>query len=250
MRPQSVEIKVTLAGGAAGDGVAALGLPQGDESRIVFCEDVTPATPAVPLLLAAGVVLRVRRKSGRKGDSTIKLRPCRWSQLSAAFAADREAGGTELKIEPDWAGPKRVLAASLTVDWDDDRLDAVRDGAAPVAALFSPEQHAFLAECAAAPVNLATVTPLADIHATRWKTFAAEAAGRVLDVRAERWTIGTAIDFLELSVVSDVESAERDQAALAEVVQRAGLRADDAQESKTARVLGHLVTQSLAPAPA
>jgi hypothetical protein len=76
MRPESVEIKVTLAGTNVGEAVAALGLPEGRRWRIVFCEDVTTGVAPLTPLLDIGVVLRARKKSGTKGDSTVKLRPC------------------------------------------------------------------------------------------------------------------------------------------------------------------------------
>jgi hypothetical protein len=147
MRPESVEIKVTLAGSNVGEAIAALGLPEGQAWRILFCEDVTTGVAPLTPLLDIGVVLRARMKSGSKGDSTVKLRPCRWSQLSEDFFANRETDVNELKIEADWAGPKRTLAASLTTEWDDDRVAAVRSGRLPPAGLFDQAQRRFLKQC-------------------------------------------------------------------------------------------------------
>ena len=69
----------------------------------MFCEDVTEAA-ATTALLDIGVVLRVRGKTATTGDSTIKLRPSRWSQLDPEYFENREIGDEELKIEADWAG--------------------------------------------------------------------------------------------------------------------------------------------------
>ena len=248
MRPESVEIKVTLAGSNVGDAVAALGLPEGQRWRILFFEDVTTGlVPSTPLL-EIGVVLRARRKSGAKGDSTVKLRPCRWSQLSRDFFANRDNDSTELKIEADWAGRKRTLAASLTTDWDDDRVVAVQSGNLPPADLFNPEQRRFLEQCSPSRVNLGALTALADITATRWKEFPAKAAGRDLSVRAERWEIDGAIDFLELSIVSDLARAERNQAALQDFVADRSLVEEQNQENKTQRVLSYLVSRAVSTA--
>lgn len=108
MRPKSIEIKATLVGADVERAVAALSLAVDKQWRIAFCEDVTlgvvPSTP----LLDIGIVLRVRGKSGTKGDSTVKLRPCRWSQLSERYFTDQKLDGNELKIEADWAGPRRT----------------------------------------------------------------------------------------------------------------------------------------------
>jgi hypothetical protein len=76
MRPESVEIKVTLVGSTVGEAVAILGLPEGKGWRILFCEDVTAGVAPSTPLLDIGVVLRARKKSGTKGDSTVKLLTC------------------------------------------------------------------------------------------------------------------------------------------------------------------------------
>ena len=75
---------------------------------------MAPSTP----VLDVGVVLRVRGKSGPKGDSTVKLRPCRWSQLSEDFFANTETDESELKIEADWAGDQAITRRVA-----DDRLE-------------------------------------------------------------------------------------------------------------------------------
>lgn len=232
MEPRKVEIKVTVDRGVD-DAVAALGLGDGDRWGIVFCEDVTPAaSPATPLL-DLGVVLRVRRTSGRKGDSTVKLRPCRWSQLHRDYT---EPDGKELKIEADWAGDRHSLAASLTLEWDDDRLDR---GLAP-ADLFGERAAEFLDRCAPGRVNLATVTALRRFDAVRWAAFPAEVDGVPVSIRAERWTVAADLDFLELSVVEPPGGAVKAQAALEAFATSHGLPPDKSPLNKTQRVLAHL----------
>ncbi len=244
MNPESIEIKATVAGVDVDQAVSVLGLSEGKDWRIAFCEDVTfgvaPSTP----VLDVGVILRVRGKSGPKGDSTVKLRPCRWSQLSGDFFANSETDESELKIEADWAGVKRTLAASLTADWDDDRLARVRSGELPAASLFTGEQARFLEQCSPGHVNLDAVTALADITAMRWKEFPAKVEGLELSCRAERWSLDGAFDFLELSIVSDLERAEQDQAALHYFLADHSLTVEQSQENKTQRVLTHLVARA------
>lgn len=244
MQPESIEIKATLVGPDADRAVAALQLAKPKTWRIAFCEDVTlgvlPSTP----LLDIGVVLRVRGKSGTKGDSTVKLRPCRWSQLSEKFFANQESDGHELKIEADWAGAKRTLAASFTADWDDDRLDSVRSGDLNPGALFTKEQRQFLDACSPDPVNLDALTVLSDITATRFDEFTAEAGGSTLSCRAERWEIDGAFDFLELSIVSNLARAGRDLAALHHFLADHDLAVEPQQDNKTQRVLHHLVARA------
>jgi hypothetical protein len=242
MRPESVEIKVTVSE-QVGQAVAALPLTGAKQWSIGFCEDVTDAvTPGTPLL-DLGVILRVRRKSNTKGDSTVKLRPCRWSQLDAGYFANAEADGLELKIEADWAGPKHGLAAALTLTWDDDRFDQVRAGDRPAAALFGDGQRDFLERCARGRVNLAAISLLPALDATRWDPFDVPgdgAAGEPVSIRAERWTIPGGDDFLELSVVGAAESAPGTQAALERYAGDRGLAVDRSEENKTQRVLSHL----------
>lgn len=233
MRPQSVEIKVTLAGTNVGEAVAALGLSQGLGWRIVFCQDVTTGVAPLTPLLDIGVLLRARRKSGTTGDSTVKLRPCRWSQLSDDFSFSRETDVNELKIEADWAGPRRTLDVSLTAEWDDDRVVAVQSGRLPPGGLFDQEQRRFLRQCSNGLVNLDVLTALADITATRWKEFPAKVDGLDLNVRAERWVIDGAIDLLELSIVSDLVGAERDQAALQHFLARHSLTVEQKDAAGT-----------------
>ena len=248
MHPDSVEIKVTLAGTNVGEAITTLRLPEGKGWRILFCEDVTTGVAPLTPLLDIGVVLRARKKSGTKGDSTVKLRPCRWSQLSGDFFANRKNDVNELKIEADWAGPKRTLAASLTTEWDDDRVVAVRSGSLSPAGLFDQEQRRFLQQCSNGLVNLDALMALADITATRWKEFPAEVDGVDLSVRAERWVIDGAIDFLELSIVSGLDRAERDQAALQYFLAKQSLTVEQNQENKTQRVLSYLVAHAAGPA--
>jgi hypothetical protein len=248
MHPESVEIKVTLSGSSVAAAVTALELPEGQNWSILFCEDITTGVAPSTPLLDIGVVLRTRKKSGTQGDSTVKLRPCRWSQLSEDFFTNRKDSVTELKIEADWAGPKRTLAASLTREWNDDRVDAVRSGRLAAADLFEKEQRRFLQECSSSPVNLDALAALPDIAATRWKAFTAKLNGRELSVRAERWMIDRTIDFLELSIVSDLDRAERDQAGLHHFLAKQGLHAEQNQENKTQRVLSYLAAQTASAA--
>jgi hypothetical protein len=250
MRLDGVEIKVTLAGEQTPAAVQALHLPAEERPwRIYFCEDVTAGvSPGTPLL-DLGVVLRAREKPGGKDDTTIKLRPCRRSQLTDDWlAAEEGESGSgvdwEFKVEADWAGERRVLAASCSADLKGGVQHAGGGGRRPVEELFLAEQIAFLRECAGADVNLRTLTVLPPVSATRWKEV--PAAPPHLEARAERWTVDE-LDFLELSVVADLEDAAAKQAALTRFVRDLDLAVDEKAESKTRQVLDHLVGQLREP---
>jgi hypothetical protein len=246
MEPESVEIKVTISAQVA-DAVTSLDLGAGKNWRIAFCEDVTAAvSPSTPLL-DLGVVLRARRKSASKGDSTIKLRPCRWSQLDDDFTRNSKIDGADFKIEADWAGSRHSLAAAMTVDWQDGRLDQVSSGELPAEALFDQRQLNFLARCGSGRVNPAIVTALPTFEAVRWDAFTAAVGSVELSIRAERWTILGGNDFLELSVVGDVADATRRQEALEEFVASRSLLVDRSEENKTQRVLSALIAAAARP---
>jgi len=246
MRPESVEIKITLAGTEIGgtqidDAVDRLRLTVDDSWTVVFCEDVTSAA-ASTALLDVGVVLRVRGKTATSGDSTIKLRPSRWSQLDPEYFENREDGDEELKIEADWAGAKHALSTSMTVKWADSRLSAAQADARLIPELFSKEQLDFLAKCGTGRVNLAAITMLPPIAATRYKKFELQDVSS--GVRGERWAVGDGLDFLELSIVSKPENALADQEKLTDFVTRTALPVDQNPISKTQRVLDYLIAKS------
>ncbi len=248
MRFDGVEVKVTFTGDQTEPAVQALHLPPGRPPwRIHFCEDVTAGvSPGTPLL-DAGVILRAREKPGDEDDTTVKLRPCRRSQLPDPWPAveEGEAGNGdewEVEVEADWAGSRRVLAASCSCDRAGGVVADVVSGRRPVEDLFVAEQLAFLRDCSAVRVNVATLTVLPPVTAIRWRSV--EAAPPELGLRAERWTVD-GLDFLELSLAAeDVDEARTKQDALTAFVHSLGLVVHPDQDTKTRQVLRHLVERA------
>lgn len=239
MRLDDVEIKVTFGREQTEAAVHELQLPAGLSNwQIYFCEDVNAGAPGAPLL-DANVVLRARvRPDDAEDDVTVKLRPCRGSQLPSRWMSETK----KLKVEADWAGDRHVLAASHTDQRNKSVIPAVAAGERPLSDLFSDQQLDFLAECAGTFINLDTLTVLAPITAVRWKDI--PVAPQNLELRAERWTIGD-LDFLELSAVAPVEEALAKQEAMQELVASLGLTTPPEQATKTRQVLEHLVHASL-----
>jgi hypothetical protein len=233
----AAELKVTLAGGVD-DALAALGLDpaDGQARRIGFIEDRRGGPGTLPLL-DAGVVLRVRENGGDDDDSTVKFRPCVPSQVS-----DEDRAADDVSVEEDWAGTRRVLAASYKADRPAGRVAAAWDGDDRLGRLFTDDQERFLAAGAHdVAVDLDLLTLLPPITATRWKGLALPDLD--LPVVAERWVVGT-LDFLELSIrveatgsAGDAEQAKR---ALEAGVQARGLTVPVEQETKTRTVLEFL----------
>jgi hypothetical protein len=233
MRTDGVEIKVTVTDPQVGRALDVLDL--GDQSRLTiwFYEDVTTGM-RLPLL-EAGLIVRARVKDSGRGDVTVKLRPCRASQLAGDWF-DRESDDElELRAEEDWAGPRRVLAVSAQADIGQDLASRIDDAAPPPPGLLSADQAAYLADCASLRVDLRGLTALGPIAATRWKSVGGQGLDG-LDVRAERWTV-RGLDFLELSVKCDIEEAPQRQDDLESALAGLGLQQSPEQETKTRRVL-------------
>jgi hypothetical protein len=235
MRLNGVEIKVSLSKRQVAGAVEALELGGNPPPRAVgFIEDITVGVE-LPLF-RQGVVLRVREVEDGDDDATVKLRPCRRSQLAESWLGAEKGDGWKLRVEQDWAGDRRTLAASCVADLPSRRIAAVREGKEPVGRLFSGAQLRFLSDCAGMPINLDALTLLPPIAATRWEEVRVR---EVADVVVERWTVGK-LDFLELSIRKDtVEEAREAQAELDGAVRSLGLERDD-EQSKTERVLAHL----------
>ncbi len=231
-----VEIKVNVAGEVQ-DALATLGLDGGSERLVWFLEDLTPGLdPALPLL-NAGVVLRVR--SGTSADSTVKLRPCRRTQLTADWTddfqdEDKDENEFEYRIEEDWAGPRRSLAASAVQDLDPELVIAVTAADTDPGALFGKKQRGFLRECADLRIALDALTALGPVRARKWKNITLGD----FEVNIERWQAGT-LDFLELSIRVE-DDADQQQRRFEAAVRGLGLPVDDDPESKTRRVLAEL----------
>ena len=227
--PGAIEVKANIAGGV-GHALGVLGLQAGTPRQVWFLDDLTDgAKPALPLL-NAGIVLRLRR--GDKEQSTIKLRPCRRTQLTAQWQGG--ARDTDYKIEGDWSGDRHSLAASCVAELNAGTIDRVLDG--QIADAFTRTQREFLAECADIRVALEATTVLKPIAATQWKGIT---LGTVGEVAAERWIVD-GLDFLELSIRVPADTAAAQQRMFTDEILSRGLTLDKDGESKTVRVMRRL----------
>jgi hypothetical protein len=238
MRLDDVEIKISFTREQTPRAVQELALPARPDSwQIHFCEDVTPTVPSTPLL-DLGVILRARIRPDDDDDFTVKLRPCRGSQLTDHWVKETD----KLKVEADWAGDRHVLAASHTDKRPQALIPTVVAKQLPFKDLFTEQQLAFLVDCASVTINLDALTVLPPVTAVRWKNIAA--APQELGLRAERWTVAD-LDFLELSAVAPVEEAASKQDAIHHFLSSLGLEIPDEREPKTRQVMEHLVRISL-----
>lgn len=236
MRLDGVEIKVSLGKPQVARAVEVLELGGNPPPRAIgFIEDTTVGVK-LPLF-HQGVVLRVRQIQDGDDDATVKLRPCRRSQLAEPWLGAEKGDGWKFRVEEDWAGTRRSLAASCVADLPSRRIAAVREGKEPVGRLFNTAQLRLLSECAGMPINLDALELLPAVEATRWENVRVR---EVKDVVVERWIIGE-LDFLELSIRKDtIEEARETQAELERAIGVLGLERDDEHQSKTEQVLAHL----------
>lgn len=243
MRLDGVEVKVSVEADQTQAAVEALSLPDVPPWRIFFIEDVAPGLISSAPLLDAHLIIRARQKAQGADDVTVKFRPGRRSQLDARWLnmTKTKEGDlkSEFKVEEDWAGERRSLAISLTAERPDGLVSAAGSEGG-VSALLTKGQRQLIDQCAGVRVNLDALNPLPAVSAMRWSAFAVPGPnGRELQVRAERWTVGS-LDFLELSISVDVTGAEAAQRALAEFVAVKGLQAATG-EAKTSQVMALLV---------
>jgi hypothetical protein len=231
---------VSVAGDQVTEGLRRFELSgDGKRRQIFFAEDPLSGASVVLPLLDGGVVLRVRESQDREVESTVKLRPCRRSQLTDDWLAAGKTANWEFRFEADWTGERRVLAASCSADRKTGSLDAVRQRREPLSTLFSDEQERFLEECAGLGVNLNAVALLGPVAASRWGPWQVDG----FKVVAERWRIGEALDFLELSIRVGPGEAKNAQQDFEALVRGHGLDLDVRQETKTRRVLEYLAAR-------
>jgi hypothetical protein len=237
MRLDGIEIKVTIGDEKVRAAKKALKLSDDDGRRrkLYFCEADRPGGSEALPLLGHGVILRLRQNSGDKDDSTVKLRPFDQARLTPRWLEAGKQDSWEFKVEGDWVGDRRVVAASLVADQDE--VKEVGRRQAPPSTVFTAEQEQFLLDCAPVKVRLDKLRVLGPVDAIRWSKVP---LGRFKAV-AEQWDVDDELRFLELSILVRppglAEAAQRD---FAEAIAAAGVEPDRSQETKTRKVLEHL----------
>jgi hypothetical protein len=235
-----IEIKANIEGGVA-DALAALGDPVPSTKRLIwFAEDGDGLANGELRLLAGGVILRFRSGEG-PDDSTAKLRPCLPPGWIPPWNAPFENDSLEYRIEGDWSGQRRSIAASAVATFGQGSLAQAGGGAPLRKGTLTSQQDSLLWLCSDvwAAQRLVVLGPIAS---TKWDDV--PLAG--MKVNAERWTVED-MDFLELSIrvkpkdhdgQSDLETrAEKRQAELAAAIADLGLQVATNTDNKTQRVL-------------
>jgi hypothetical protein len=236
----AVEIKCTLSG-SLDAAVASFHLDRDpDREREIWFFDRLDAAGTAPQLLRAGVILRLRRKTEGRGETTLKLRPARAELLVGDFRAGSGQFGENYSVEWDWAHDQ-VLSASMDADVSRDTADAMVIPGGLTRARFSADQLRLLDEAGAPPPGAFDgLNAAGPIESARWDKIG---VGQLAKLRAERWTYDDK-QFLELSVqAADLTEGEALRDALLDDVERRGLEPDPAGRSKTETVLLDLLTR-------
>lgn len=246
-RLDAVEIKVTAAARQVQHARDTLGLRDHGRERhwLYFCEDLTGAYSALPLL-DSGLILRLRHRDDGPDDSTVKLRPCRRSRLTPLWTGMRDDGDEQFRVEADWSGDRKVLTASLVARPGQHGVAGVLTDRQPLRHMFTVRQRQFLHECADIAVRLDALTPLGPISVYRWSHLRVDG----FTVTAEQWGLGNpADDLLELSIRVEPDGAEIAQLGFEAVLRQRGIDPEQAtQETKTRHFL-HILAQSAGQSP-
>ena len=142
-------------------------------------------------LSSGGLILRARRVQGKRGDSTVKLRPVVPSELPGAL---RRTPGFGVEVDAMPGG--FVCSASLKNVIDN---QAARDAAAgdlPIRKLFSKDQRAFFKAHAPEDIALDELTPMGPFFVLKVKWIP---DGSMRSMTGEMWLYPDGSRILELS---------------------------------------------------
>lgn len=158
-------------------------------------------------LSARHLILRLREKTGKKDDSTVKLRGDEATKVPTTQFPLGEAGDEESKLEQDKViGGEEKPSFSITAKRGKQAVEELLSGKRTVDDLFSDKQKQFISYCAPG-VSLKSLVLVGPVHVTKWD-FDGQASGKLT---AELW-ISKAGQTLEISrkvVSADAPSAEK-----------------------------------------
>jgi len=221
----SVELKLTVAASAQRATVDGLKIdPLDAQIRQVFFLD-TPDQR----LNAAGVILRTRRVRGKRGDSTVKLRPVVPSELPGAL---RKTPGFGVEVDAMPGG--YVCSASLKNVIDNQAARDATAGKLPIRKLFSRDQRAFYQMHAPAGVALDDLRLLGPFFVLKVKWVP---DGSARPMTAEMWLYPDGSRILELSTKCIPGEAFQVAAETRAFLSGRGVSLTGEQETKTRKAL-------------
>jgi hypothetical protein len=218
---EAIEIKATIPQRQIKTALARYDLTRrNDEERFIYFFD----TPRLDLL-KAGIIARARRVVGDEHDSTIKFRP-----VDAAKVGKKWRKYRDFKIEADASEKGLVKSASFSMPVAKGLIKRVVAGNKTIAALFTKEQEAFLADMTGSVPDLATLSILGPLTAQRWDF---EDPACPWPITAELWTRADGATLMEFSVKAPAIQAAAVMAGFMAFLAEVGAERDAGQQAKT-----------------
>jgi hypothetical protein len=228
---EAVEIKATIPHSQVRPALRRYGLNErNDDERYIYFFD----TPDLKLL-DSGIIARARRVVGDEHDSTIKFRPVDPAKVDKQW---RKYKG--FKIEADASEKGVVKSASFSMPVAKGLIKRVAAGQKGIAALFTAEQEAFLAEMAGQRLAFATLAVLGPLRAQRWDF---EVPACPWPITAELWRRADRATLMELSVKAPAAQGAAVMAGFMAFLAEMGVERDRAQQAKTHWALDFYATR-------
>ena len=218
---EAIEIKATIPQTQVRAALRRYGLTErNDDERYVYFFD----TPDLKLL-KAGIIARARRVVGDEHDSTIKFRPVDPSKVGKQWRKYKD-----FKIEADASEKGIVKSASFSMPVAKGLIKRVAAGKKGIAALFTEEQEAFLAEMAGQVLDFSSLAVLGPLRAQRWD-FADPACP--WPITAELWRRADGATLMEVSVKAPAAQGAAVMAGFMAFLAEVGAERDQSQQAKT-----------------
>ncbi|BBC30103.1 hypothetical protein SGFS_013970 [Streptomyces graminofaciens] len=242
---KAAELKISFSGDEARKAACALGLQSsaGRSRTIHFWDAPRKGSEGIVLpFLERGVILRLRLDDAdhgakRKGDMTVKLRPCPPLPSDWQEEIKNEDDDWEFTIEEDRAGPSfvPVPAASLQADRKFEAAllrSALASERGALDHLLTDPHHGLLEDAAGLKKgDLSDLRALGPVYSVKWKQEWDELA-----VAIEEWTVKD-LRFLEISVRSSTAEAADTGRLLERALRGRGIEPPPSGETKTRMAL-------------
>lgn len=236
---EAIEIKATIPDHQVREALKRFGLTEGnDEERYIYFFD----TPELELL-SAGIIARARRTVGGEHDSTVKFRPVDPGSVGRKWKKYRD-----FKIEADASEKGLVKSASFSMPVARGLIKRVAAGSKRIAAIFTKEQEAFLAEMAGRAIDFPRLVVLGPVTARRW---CFEDPACPWPITAELWKREDGDQMMEVSIKAPAVQAAAAVGGFLAFLAEVGAERDADQQAKTRWALDYYAAKHLSkPEPA
>lgn len=230
---EGIEIKATIPDHQVREALKRFGLTQrNDEERYIYFFD----TPELELL-SAGIIARARRTVGGEHDSTVKFRPVDPGSVGKKWRKYRD-----FKIEADASEKGLVKSASFSMPVARGLIKRVAAGSKGIAAIFTKEQEAFLAEMAGRALDFRRLAVLGPVMAHRWRF---DDPACPWPITAELWKRGDGDHMMEVSIKAPAVQAAAAIGGFLAFLAEVGAERDAEEQAKTRWALDYYAARLL-----